>query len=137
MRLVEGIQVLKDATITASARVTRLLIILRDRLGGQGVVPFLVLVDIHPTWQAAIGTNAPFVSFVSAKCHWMNSLVTQGLGQGAHDAKFYPLPCSNTQRQQAAACLCREHEAEGEWQSREWSMPRNTKICCSHPLCLR
>lgn len=30
MRLVEGIQVLKDATITASARVTRLLIILRD-----------------------------------------------------------------------------------------------------------
>lgn len=30
---------------------------------------------------------------------------TQGLGQGTHDAKFYPLPRSNTREEQAPARL--------------------------------
>ena len=43
------------------------------------------------------------------------------------------LPCSDTQEQQAPACLRREHKAEDEWWERERSLPSHSESCWPHP----
>ncbi|XP_009322722.1 PREDICTED: NADH dehydrogenase (ubiquinone) complex I, assembly factor 6 [Pygoscelis adeliae] len=88
-------------------------------------------------WQAAKGMSVLVLSLVLVKWHWANSLTAQGLGQGTYDAKFYPLPHSNAQKQQAPACPHRERKAEDDWQNRERSIPGHTECCWSHPLRLR
>lgn len=100
----------------------------------QGAVLFLVLADVDPTWQTAKGMWVLLPSLVLVKWHWANSLTAQGLGQGTHNAKSYPLPRSNTQKQQAPACLYRESEAEDEQQKREQSIPRLSECCWLHPF---